>query len=126
MHLRATISTILCGALLAGAAKTGHAADSTIDLDAAPLNHALMNFATICGITITVPADLARNRVSGPLKGERCGETALQRLLQGSGLSYRKSPDGGIAIVAVPATMRTTALSPDARPAGRRGHRRVR
>ncbi len=112
MRLRESISSVLCGALLAGAAQTGLAADSTINLGAAPLNHALMNFATMCGITITVPADLARNQISEPLKGERCGEIALQRLLQGSGLSYRKAPDGGIAIVAIPATLRTAALSP--------------
>jgi outer membrane receptor protein involved in Fe transport len=108
--LRVAISTVLCGALLA-TAQASQAAE-TINLDAAPLNHALMNFATLCGITITVPADLARNRMSEPLRGERCGEIALQRLLQGSGLSYKKAPDGGIAIVAVPASMRTAALSP--------------
>ena len=107
-RLRDAISTVLCGALLATTAQTSLAAD-TIDLAAAPLNHALMNFATMCGITITVPADLARNRLSEPLRGERCGEVALQRLLQGSGLSYRKAPDGGIAIVAIPPSMRTAA-----------------
>lgn len=106
-HLRDAISTVLCGAMLA-TAQTSLAAD-IIDLDAGPLNHALMNFATLCGITITVPADLARNRLSEPLRGERCGEVALQRLLHGSGLSYKKAPDGGIAIVAIPPSMRTAA-----------------
>ncbi|MBL8269519.1 TonB-dependent receptor [Steroidobacter sp.] len=116
MQLRDSISTVLYGALLAGTVQTGLAADSTIDLDAAPLNHALMNFATLCGITITVPADLARNQISEPLKGERCGELALQRLLHGSGLSYKKAPGGGIAIVAVPTVLKTAALSPAPRP----------
>lgn len=112
-HLRDSISTVLCAAALAGAAPGALAAPpDTITLEAAPLNHALMNFATLCGITITVPSDLARNRISEPLKGERCGEPALQRLLQGSGLSYKKAPGGGIAIVAIPAPMRTAALSP--------------
>lgn len=95
MQLRDSISTVPCGALLAAGAQTSLAAE-TINLDAAPLNHALMNFATMCGITITVPADLARNRMSEPLRGKRCGEPALQRLLQGSGLSYRRRPTAAL------------------------------
>lgn len=68
------------------------------DIGAQSLDAALLQFSEQAGIQVSVPAGSAMGKYSAGLKGELSVEAALQQLLQGSGLTYRKVNDRTIAI----------------------------
>ncbi len=74
-----------------------HAAPAEFDLDAGPATQTLGRFARQAGIALIFPYELAVDRTTQPVRGRYEPEQALQRLLQGSGLAFRKR-DGELVI----------------------------
>ncbi|SFK73829.1 Secretin and TonB N terminus short domain-containing protein [Lysobacter sp. cf310] len=90
-------------------------------LPAQPLGAALNQLAASGDAQMLVPPELVRNRTAPALSGRYTLTQALERLLAGSGLSYRVTRSGVITIVAAPATPRPrqtpTAPPPKAKAA---------
>lgn len=68
------------------------------DISAQPLADALALFGRQSGMQILAHGDLVRGLRSGDVRGRMTAETALQRLLAGTGLSYRIGGDGSITV----------------------------
>ena len=63
-----------------------------------PLVSALNAFTAVTGWQVGLSAELAQNVVSPGVRGSLAPEQALQRLLLGTGLTYRKLGDNNVAI----------------------------
>lgn len=75
------------------------AAAVAFDIPAGPLPAALAIFGERSGLTLLYPAELARGRLGKGVSGTLTPETALSRLLQGSGLTYRFTGAGTVTLV---------------------------
>jgi len=73
------------------------------DIPAQPLANAIALFGQQSALQVSVDADLIRSATSAGVKGRMTAEAALQRLLEGSGFTYRLEPDRTVTLVAVPA-----------------------
>jgi iron complex outermembrane receptor protein len=80
------------------------AAVKDFDIPAQPLANAIALFGQQSGLQVSVDADLIRNANSVGVKGRLAAEDALQRLLDGSGFTYRMEPDQTVTLVALPAS----------------------
>ncbi|WP_051236511.1 TonB-dependent siderophore receptor [Ottowia thiooxydans] len=74
-------------------------ASVAIDIPAQSLDKALTTFARQTGARIVFSTDLAERLTSPPVRGTLTTREALERLLAGSPLQPRETPDGGFAIV---------------------------
>ncbi|MEM1196441.1 MAG: TonB-dependent receptor [Pseudomonadota bacterium] len=78
-----------------------------IELPAQPLSQALAELARRYGIDFVAPQQLTRGKTAPRISGRMTAAQALDRLLAGSGLTYRRSRDGRF-IVAKAQTNRTS------------------
>lgn len=110
-------------AILAAAAATDVAAAQaparSFSIPAKSMAQALMEFGAQCDEVILAPTKLVGGRTAHEVRGTMEPERALNKLLEGSGLSWQRAADGSIAIVratigasVAPATIRLAALSP--------------
>lgn len=102
-----TLSTVGLFCLLATSAATpAFSADpgtKPFSIEAKPLASALMDFGAQCDEVIVAPTDLVGDKVAREVHGAMSPERALRKLLEGSGLSWRRGEDGSIAIIRSPA-----------------------
>lgn len=89
------ISLLSCGATAQGAA-------AIVDVRGRSLGDALAELARENGVDILYTADLVQGHQSQAIKGRLSGEQALARLLAGSGIDYRLTPDGVFVLFATP------------------------
>ena len=68
------------------------------DISAETLSQALRNYGQISGREIIFTQDLVEGKTVPALRGEFTAEEALQRLLQGTGLTVERSPSGALMI----------------------------
>jgi hemoglobin/transferrin/lactoferrin receptor protein len=103
---RRLLATTACAfALLAGPGSltvraqdaTATAATRTYDIPAQPLANALKAFGRQSGLQISLAAEAARGVTSVALSGRFTAEAGLEKLLSGTGISYRIS--GGVVVV---------------------------
>ncbi len=105
--------TGLAAALLAGCAlgslgtapalaQSAPAASAGIAIPAQPLSSALIAFSRQTRIEIFVPSSLAAGKRSAAVSGVTSPEAALQRLLAGTGLTYRFTGARAVTVEAVP------------------------
>jgi iron complex outermembrane receptor protein len=69
------------------------------DIRAQSLSAALQAYSEQSGLVVTAPPDLLKGRAAAQVSGEMTPEAALNRLLERSGLSMRRTAGGGIVIV---------------------------
>ena len=86
-------------------------------IPAQPLGSALTSFADRAGLKLLFPAQLVTGRQSGGLSGRLSPEQALQKLLAGTGLTYRFTSASTVRIAGQPASGSTdignaTTLAP--------------
>jgi iron complex outermembrane recepter protein len=102
--LRLVLATMASSSALIAAApalaQTAHqeAAAQTFNIAAQPLGEALTELADQANISLYVPADLVRGRRAPAVFGAVTAEQALDRLLGGSGLTYRSNGAGAYTI----------------------------
>lgn len=91
------LSLLAAGIMLA---QTLYAQDAThaLNLPAQPLDQALNALAGQTGSRILFATDVAAGQQAPALSGELTLDQALQRLLQGSGLSVERTADGSYAV----------------------------
>lgn len=89
------------------AAPPGATAQMAFDLPALPLKDALARFDAQTSLSVFYPSELAAGRTSHPVQGVLGAQTALHRLLEGTGLTAQAT--AADAFVLVPA-------APDAAP----------
>src|SRR5437870_4118067 len=65
------------------------------DIPAQPLSSALLEFSRQSDVLVVVAPDLAAGKKSRALKGSMPAKEAIGRLLSGSNLRARPSPQGG-------------------------------
>lgn len=83
------------------------------DIPAQPLEAALDQYAQVTGDPAVFPSDLLGGRTSAPVRGRYPAELALQRLLEGTGLTAaRRHSSAGVTFVLQP--MKSAAAVPDA------------
>jgi iron complex outermembrane receptor protein len=70
------------------------ATQSPYDIPALPLNEALVRFSQVTGLDVVVDQDLVKGKRSTAVRGAMAAESALQRMLAGTGLSARVTADG--------------------------------
>ncbi|MET0332891.1 MAG: TonB-dependent siderophore receptor [Rhizobacter sp.] len=100
---RAALSSIAAAVLLACTlAAQAQPAAKEIDLPAQPLDKALRELASQTGARILFSTDLTEQKQAPALKGRLTPQEALERLLSGSGLVVRPTPDGGFTVAPRP------------------------
>jgi iron complex outermembrane receptor protein len=116
MSIKAMKATFVMGAALAvlGVSQSASAAAQTIamreySIERQNLGNALRRFAIESGVDVAFDPAIVRGRTSQGVRGKLGAEAALRMLLNGSGLSLRRTSSGGYA-VARPFT-RTVASS---------------
>lgn len=114
------VKAALLGAVLCASASTfaiGHAAEPaatrTVRIDIAPTNleAALIELSSQADVQLVMSAEEVRGLSSAGLSGEYSLEEALNRLLSGSGLTYKIAPGGTVTVV------KANAPRPAAQPA---------
>ncbi|HEX3423752.1 MAG TPA: TonB-dependent receptor [Sphingomicrobium sp.] len=96
----------ICASLLlvsATSAKAESQGRYAFDLPAEDLSHAIRDLAVLTGQNVIAPDDLIRSRATGPLSGKFTAEQALAKLLEGTGLTYRRL-NGALVVERGPAT----------------------
>jgi iron complex outermembrane receptor protein len=102
----ALIATLLAGTALGSfatqpvLAQAPAAVSATIDIPAQALSSALIAFSRQTRIEIFVPSSLAAGKRSAAVSGTHSPEAALQRLLAGTGLTYRFTGARSVAVEA--------------------------
>jgi len=102
--------------LSAGFASLTAASAATFDIPAGDMDAALRAFMTQSGVQLLVPVDVVKGVHTKGIKGEYPSDTALTRILSGTGL-IKHQEDGAIAIVRdrssemEPATVMPTQLA---------------
>jgi iron complex outermembrane recepter protein len=110
-------STILAAAITANVAGAQAPARS-FSIPAKSMAQALMEFGAQSDEVILAPTKLVGGKTAHEVRGTMEPERALDKLLEGSGLSWQRAADGSIAIVraslraAAPAPIRLAALAP--------------
>ncbi|MCY1339620.1 Pesticin receptor [compost metagenome] len=79
------------------------AAVRSFDIPAMPLADALTRFGRQSGMQVSVDARLIQGLASPGVRGSMAPEQALQRLLSGTGITYRLTEDGSALLVPAPA-----------------------
>ncbi|ALN21254.1 TonB-dependent siderophore receptor [Ectopseudomonas mendocina] len=104
--LLSRLSLLAAGIMLAS---TLHAQDATyvLNLPAQPLDKALNALAGQTGSRILFATEIAADQQAPALSGELTLQQALQRLLQGTGLTVRETDDGSY-VIAEPASAGAT------------------
>ncbi|MEM1133218.1 MAG: TonB-dependent receptor [Pseudomonadota bacterium] len=115
---------LLCAASISALALTAQpvmaqsVGSQQVSMDAMPLDQALVELARRYGISTFAPRDLTRGKRAPRISGNLTAEQAIRRALSGSGLTYRRSRDGGFVIVrAAPAAQAAPAAAPAPEPA---------
>ena len=86
----AVLLALVAGLLGTGPAQAqGSGQEYRLDIPAGPLESALTELSTATGVSVSFAPDVAEGRETAGLSGTYTAEEALQRLLAGSGLSYR-------------------------------------
>lgn len=102
-RLRPTLTSLAAAVLLAGAlGAQSQPAVRDIDIPAQPLDKALGALARQTGVRILFSTDLTENKQARALNGKLTPQQALERLLAGSGLVVRSTPDGGFTVAPRP------------------------
>ena len=102
------------------AATSATAAPGELQIAAGPLGTALTQLAAASGVDLLfTPADVADRRILG-LKGRMSVDAALQRLLEGSGLAFRRTADQYYVIYRLPDAPVAQQALPDIIVTGRR------
>lgn len=84
--------------------KTSRQAPATFDIAAQDLGAALTLFSDRAGLRLLVASSVVRGKRSAPVSGRLTREQALDRLLSGTGLSYRFPDSNTVTIVDLFAT----------------------
>jgi len=85
------------------------------DINQPSLSKALLDFSAQSHIVVTVRSELVEGKTAPAVKGEMTPEEVLEKLLQGSGLRFKKGQEGEIVIEG-PAPGEAKAVSPRAAP----------
>lgn len=108
---RAMVRPAMIAALLGGTALAAPpalaqtaATSASIEIPAQAMSSALIAFSRQTRIEIFVPSSLAAGKRSGAVSGARAPEAALQRLLAGTGLTYRFTGTRSVTVEAAPTT----------------------
>lgn len=99
-------------AAMTAMARAGHTAPTCFDIQPQPLAAALLAYAEQSGVELIAVGDLSAQKAPIGLHGCYAAEEALQRLLQASGLEYRRQDDGMIVISAGPSVPSADARRP--------------
>lgn len=91
-----------CFAMRPVLAQAPAATSAAIDIPSQTLSSALIAFSRQTRIEIFVPSSLASGKRSGAVSGVQAPEAALQRLLAGTGLTYRFTGTRSITVEAAP------------------------
>lgn len=75
------------------------------DIDAQPLNTALLEFGEQSGIDVAAPRDVLNGKTSPAVRGEMEPEEALEKILAGSGLKSNELPTGAYTITLAGASL---------------------
>jgi len=98
---------VLAPAFAALALALGAPADAApavpLDIREGPMATALADLARQARIDLLYDRKLVRGLTSRPVRGRFNGEVALARLLAGSGIGYRTTPDGAYVLFVIPA-----------------------
>lgn len=94
---RALCAAALALALLAAPAIAQQR--QSFDIAEQPLADALMEYSRRTGVVVVAPSPLLAGKRAPHLQGVYTPEEALTRLLSQSGLSARRGPEGGVALV---------------------------
>lgn len=104
---RLAFVAVLTAGLFFGATHSGSAiaqpiggvnSNISFDISAQPLSSALSEFARQSGQELFYAPEVASQRMGQPVHGQLNSEEAMSRLLQGSGLEYFITPDGGMMV----------------------------
>lgn len=95
------------GALMA------QARERVLDIAPSPLAQSLSRLAQAMDIQLLIPPELVRGKTAPRLQGEFTTGQALQKVLAGSGLSYRQTAGGVITIIPLPAPARRATVAPE-------------
>jgi len=76
------------------------AQETRFDIAAQPLEAALAEFGSQSGLQVTADAEVTAGVQANAVDGQYTPETALQRLLDGTGVTYRFADDETVALVA--------------------------
>ena len=116
-------ASLIVGAALA-LASSAHAQDreavASVRLERGRLDAALRTLAAQSGAEILFAPDIVGERPSPRVVGRMSVEQALQLLLDGSGLSFRRTPEGTITIASVPPGGQDALAVPEILVVGRR------
>lgn len=104
---RAVLPGAVLALMLLGSS-AAHAEQVSVNIAAQPLSSALQQLGQQTNLQILYSPDLVQGLKSAPVSGSLSTEQALQRLLQGSGLSYRV--DGNTVLLMAPPTAGEAAL----------------
>ena len=85
------------------------------DINQPSLSKALLDFSAQSHIVVTLRSELVEGKSAPAVKGEMTPEEVLEKLLQGSGLRFKKGQEGEIVIEG-PAPGEAKAVSPRAAP----------
>ncbi|WP_116808681.1 TonB-dependent receptor [Steroidobacter cummioxidans] len=103
------VAAVLSGCVWLGTALAQHAREQApaaheypIDIPRLPIIEALKEFTTQTGLLISFwpDAQTDQSRLVGPLRGKFTAEVALTRLLAESGLTYRRTNDRSLVVMA--------------------------
>ena len=94
----ALLSTAPAAIAQAQTASADAPATSSFDIEAQDLSTALTLFTEQSGVQVAYPSSLAENVRSGPVQGDVSVPTALDRLLAGTGLTYRFTAEGAVTL----------------------------
>ena len=97
------LSLLSASCLAVGAAAAAPTAPTApLDIRAKDMATALTELARRTGIELLYDRNLVRGLKARPVRGRLSGEAALSQLLAGSGVGYRRTPDGVIVLFALP------------------------
>jgi outer membrane receptor protein involved in Fe transport len=104
---RALVIGLLAGGMVFASA-TAQAAPRTLDIREASMATALADLARQARVDLLFDRQLVRGLVARPIRGRVSAEAALGKLLAGSGVGYRVTPDGAFVLFAIPAARPAT------------------
>ncbi len=82
------------------------------DIAHQPLASALSRYGDLTGREVLYDTTLAQGRISGAAQGVLTPETALARLLEGTGLDARFMPEGSFVLIARPTSQPLIQIAP--------------
>ncbi|MEM9617955.1 MAG: TonB-dependent receptor [Pseudomonadota bacterium] len=84
---------------LTGLPATASAQESVrVDIEAQPLGEALGDIGNRFRVTVIAPDALVQGKTTPPISGSLTAEQAIARVLSGSGLTYRRTRNGGFIV----------------------------